>query len=561
MKKIYLTMMCLSLLGGVSSCIDDKYDLDDIDTTTAIKINGLTVPVKLSEITLDQVLDVDDEGSIISIVDGYYAIQKGGEFSAGTFNLEPLVSKNGPNGINPIRFGTITVPAGGTAALPAEQNVTFTYHLSNVDKAVQEVKSMRLSKPMIIDLTFEGMADANISNLGIYIPNMFEVSNYPVENNILKVEKMKQNGDGTLSLPEPIEVNYLDINTLVEINPNTGGREMTFYDEIGIVEGTVTGGSNSSSVMPVAQFEMSGFTANRITAVIDYSVNNPEIPDVDLGDIPDFLASSDTNIELVNPQLYIWISNPTELPIASELTIYPNREGEASTYIDTELTFNRVAALAPDPSAQNLALYDEYAALSDGTLTPLPFEGLKGILAGKGIPTSLRVTLEETNINGLLEDFTLAEDNGNEIFYDLKGKYTFFTPLAFASGSQIIYQKKETDFFGDDMEDVKVSLFQVTTYPKTNLPFGVELTLYPLDKQGNRIFNGGEVVSTSGHVEANANGTQALELKIDKEFTGLDGLEYVVTVKDLQGEPLTPDQFIELTNIKAKLSGEYVTKL
>lgn len=566
MRKLHYACLLAGGLFLASSCVDDKYDLSDIDTTTAVKLDNLVVPVNLSTITLDEVLDIEDDDLISKFTDSngneYYAIQKGGDFNAGNFVLEPLVSENGPNGIDPIEFGkNITVPAGLSVKFPVGDSEdvykkVFTYLLNNVDEAVRKVIDMTMSplKPMNVELTFEGMGSANISNLQIYIPEMFLVENYNVENHILTVPELKNNGNGTLSLPEPIKVNYLDINTESYWNPDENCYSMKFQDYIGIAGFTVSS-TEATEVSPVAQFKMSGFTANKISAVIDYQVENPSIPDVDLGDIPDFLADKNTNLILQNPQLYIWISNPTDVPLGGDLTITPLRDGIGNEHFKTSLDFNSVIALTPYQDSE-LALYDEYAALGNGSLTPTVFENFQNILAGEGLPSYLQVDLTNTKIEGTIQNFVLAEDDGSEVSYKLEGKYTFFTPLAFGTGSKIIYSKSESDFFGGDMDAVDVDKLSIAAKATTNLPIAVTLIAKPLDKNGKEI--PGVIAQTT--LPANASNYDFL-LEFNQPFTGLDGIYYEVQVMVDDDETIRPSQSITLNDIRATVSGQYVTKL
>lgn len=560
MKKIFYAVLMLGGILSATSCVDDKYNLDDIDTTTAVKLDNLVVPVNLNTITLDEVLDIEDDDLISKFTDSngneYYAIQKGGEFNAGDFQLQPLVSENGPNGINPINFGEINIPGALSYDLPAKDHVEFTYLLNNVDKAVKKVNTMTLSPsdPMRITLNFSGMGNADIYDLKIYIPSMFVVYNYNVENNILTVDKMQKDGNGMLSLPYPIEVEYLDINQDAYWNSERGCYSMMFQDKIGIMGGKIQT-TEATTVNPVATFKMSGFTANRISAVIDYEVENPEIPDVDLGDIPDFLADKETNLILQNPQLYIWISNPTDVPLSGQLAITPQRNGYGSTTFSTSLDFTTVVALSPYENS-DLALYDEYAALGDGSLTPITFTGFQNILAGEGLPDYLKVELTETKIAGKLTDFVLAEDNGDEIAYSLNGKYTFFTPLAFEKGSKIIYSKSESDFFGGDMEYVDIDKLSINAKATTTLPIAATLIAKPLDKKGQPI--PGVIAQTT--LPANASNYD-FNLEFNQAFTGLDGIYYEVQVNVEDDETLRPSQTITLTDIRATVSGQYVTKL
>ena len=81
-------MSALSLLA-LSSCIDNAYDLSDIDTTARLQVKELTIPLNLDHITLDQVIDLDDDSEIVKETDAlgnvFYAIKK-----EGTFKSDPI---------------------------------------------------------------------------------------------------------------------------------------------------------------------------------------------------------------------------------------------------------------------------------------------------------------------------------------------------------------------------------------------------------------------------------------------------------------------------------------
>lgn len=75
-KGFISLVIALSLTG----CVDDKYDLKDIDTTSRVTVNNLTVPVNLESIKLDNVIDMDDNENIKTLTDAngnkYYALQE-----------------------------------------------------------------------------------------------------------------------------------------------------------------------------------------------------------------------------------------------------------------------------------------------------------------------------------------------------------------------------------------------------------------------------------------------------------------------------------------------------
>lgn len=79
LSRLSLTAVAVASMP-LTACIDDNYDISDIDTTAEIKVNNLVVPVNLDEITLSNVFDLDDE-SVVKEVDGIYA-------TALSFNLK-----------------------------------------------------------------------------------------------------------------------------------------------------------------------------------------------------------------------------------------------------------------------------------------------------------------------------------------------------------------------------------------------------------------------------------------------------------------------------------------
>lgn len=48
----------------LTGCIDNKYDLDDLDTTTEIKVNNLVLPVNFDVVTLSDIITIDEDSKI-----------------------------------------------------------------------------------------------------------------------------------------------------------------------------------------------------------------------------------------------------------------------------------------------------------------------------------------------------------------------------------------------------------------------------------------------------------------------------------------------------------------
>ncbi|MBQ8736920.1 MAG: hypothetical protein IJY78_03725 [Bacteroidaceae bacterium] len=90
------SLACLLLSSVVTlsffSCINDDYDLSDVDTTVGVKVNDLTIPLNLDEITLKSVLDLGDDSQIKEI-NGEYAVVENGEFSSEQIDIPSFTIK------------------------------------------------------------------------------------------------------------------------------------------------------------------------------------------------------------------------------------------------------------------------------------------------------------------------------------------------------------------------------------------------------------------------------------------------------------------------------------
>lgn len=53
MQRIYIpATAAMASLMLLSACVDDSYDLSDIDTSMEVKVNDLVIPVNLGTVTL-----------------------------------------------------------------------------------------------------------------------------------------------------------------------------------------------------------------------------------------------------------------------------------------------------------------------------------------------------------------------------------------------------------------------------------------------------------------------------------------------------------------------------
>lgn len=520
----------------MSACVDDKYDLDDIDTTTAIKINDLTIPVNVSTITLDNVLDIEDDGliGIYTNAQGqkYYAIKQEGSFHADPVKIKELELKDY------VTVPSLTLPIGSGTIQDA--TVQFSYLINNVDKSLEYLSYFGLNPNNRMEINLTVTPAVEMSNVQIQLPTNY-VASYngeTITGGIIPVDII----DGKMQYPIYIESMLFDPVLKPTILEQTEEHRLDITDYIGLKSATI---SNASGDVTFS-FTMSNFSVNVVSGAIDYLVELPVINPVELNDLPDFLTEGETTLILENPQLYLDFSSLFGANYNTGLSISP-------IGVDTEvikipdLTFQQSIVLAPNTDDLGLSL-----SLDNTVKENVP--DLKNILKGKGLPESIQIDMYETSLDGEIHNMVLGTEEG----IDVSGSYTFFTPLSFSNGTEILYQKKETDFFGDDVKNVLVRHFRIQSDVISEIPTDVTLEVYPLDKNGNRIKGkNGEI---KGFTTV-AQGSSKLDLEIAEEFSGLDGVEYAVKADNMNGVSLSPEQTITLNNIRATISGEYVTKL
>ena len=63
-KHYWLLGLSTAVLLATSSCVDNAYDLSDIDTNVRLQVKDLVIPMNIEAANLDQVLDLDDDSEV-----------------------------------------------------------------------------------------------------------------------------------------------------------------------------------------------------------------------------------------------------------------------------------------------------------------------------------------------------------------------------------------------------------------------------------------------------------------------------------------------------------------
>ncbi len=586
---IIRTKNCAPLLAGALSalllvgCTDDSYDLSDIDTTAQIEVKDLTIPLNLSPVTFESMVSLKDEECVEVTADGDYAIVQTGDFEE-TINIKRIMAY--PRKDIDVVHQTVPYVEGQETDID-EHEFPFSYaNQSDMDKYITKLESGKVDFDMNMQFRLNdiyGPVDFRLYDMKFRAPKGFygtyakpdgTTGRFDANNNIIlfngAATRRGEDGNGfdfVIHVDE-IDVAVIESEELGHIDYKTGYVE--FSGSFDVVDGRlkVTGANNFGVQdatldidMHLGDMEFLSFTGN-----VKYELDEIAEQHVDLSSLPKVLRDPETNIELINPQIYIQLTNPlwedgftgdAGLKLTQERAgVDPDRSYYAE--MDGRLTLAAVDGkqnfvICPDPAA--VTSYPEGWEITNPHKNKMEMPGLGGIIKGDGLPQGLNLdfdvpTLKEHHV----VDFALNHDYGK-----VEGKYEFYAPLRFKEGSKVLYQETQDGWdFGTD-EDLEISKMDITATLKSEMPVAVGLEAAPIDEDGNPL-PGIKLDVEPKTIPAGYDGTVSIKLTggvIEKLY----GMQYTVRLVAGQDEKaLRPDQKLILDNIRAKVSGKYVIK-
>ena len=575
------------LLAGVallsplvlSSCFDNDYDLSDIDTTVRLQTKDLVVPLNIDVLTLDQVMDIDDDSEIVKDTDPegnvIYAIKKEGTFDSDPIDVRSFTAEkptiNPTSSSLPLNTEASLLPVGVTGSYIIENisPATFDSEAENVDESIIDVERIEVNTTFTTTLRFNNLSSNILEKME------FKGIKLQFPAGLVGSYKGKQiAADGSLDLSDetfrPNSKGEVRIDVAVtEINAEDGDitldydkHLLTFAGQIDIIEGVAYISDVPANTLPEnVQFdlqpEMEAIHVNSFTGKLEYKVEDFEIDPIDLGSLPDFLNQTGTNIMLENPQIYLSVTNPMDsygvyFQTGFEMTAM--RDGKSNVYGLDNGTFH--TPKTTDHEHQFVLAPQDPGHYYEGYDNPVfvPFSGLKNVLADlDGMPTSIQVNAIDPKMPAQrVEDFRL--DNQ---LSPIVGSYAFYAPLQLTEGSVIAYTDVIDGWNDEDVDAMTLSKIVVNFDATTDLPYDVELSIVPITFDNKEIAG---VTSSKVTLEANA-ADYPVELRIEGTITHLDGIKIKAKVTSENDDVMRPDMKLYIKNSKVTLTGYYEKEL
>lgn len=589
-------------LLSLTACVDDKYDLSDVDTTVKIPVNDLTVPVNIEPIDLDNIFGIDysNPDNVVKVIDGEYVVTRNGDFESDNIEVDDItLARPDLNGSQTDIDLGMDIPAGMfppelTCPIKSDER-SFNFESSDVSEYIDGIDGVTCDMSLIIHLSFPQLSgtvrtvtftDVKLQLpkglVGVSIDNLAGAT-YSKTTGVLDVPPVTApDAKATITL----RASGVDFKYLLSVgeatftsakqshtaagNISVNGKFYLLSGNAVIKSSDVTlpaGGYIPRHLALNIDYDMSPTVITSFTGNINYSITNVDIPEVKITNLPDILNQSGTDVSLVNPQIYLRVTNPlTEYHLSAQagISVTAKREGHP----DRTYTLGQKLVLDTKEAPDGVF----YFVLSPINPTTRPqgyenakwleFADLGDVLSGDGIPTALKFDLIDPEIPVQhVTDFKLDRNLGT-----VHGDYDIYAPLGLKAGSQIVYADNVDGWNDDELNRCTIEKLSVSFDVSTDIPVAVTLTGYPIDINGKQIVdaNGKPVTIDGAVVPANAGGVPLTvrTTGVIPPDSDIDGIHFVATARaDKDNEALRPDMKFTLSNIRASVTGYYIKEL
>lgn len=595
--------LCMALSAALTGCIDNSFDLDDVDSTIGINVDGLSLPVGQTEkIMLKDILSVDE--SVKLDADNLFYLVEEDEMSM-SFSVHNTETYIKPTAIN-ATVGTFDydmasrlISYTGTAALPFQRGLSYdldvkgskslVFSMEQVEEDVLGITRVDFDAvPVVVSLTMDGSLKnkMSISKLAkgfkITFPKFMTVAsvNSPWKQSAGDAQTIELQSDITNPTGRTIATVYSN-------RANLGAKVERKTDAAGDTYGTITlDNENAEMKMEgkatyyvsqafnmqrgdladlVLNVKVNNDRAIRLNSVTGYfdPVIEPTIDPIHVADnVPDYLKDDEVNLSIGNSTVkYVYDMTGITASILFSASFNAVKDGKVIATTDLEKHKIPQQKASVFYYAQDDTPFDPNGVEDDATV--LPNQDIKKLLAH--IPDRIETDMSDgrVQIDGT-EESTISFGKT----YTVKGKYTVYAPFHTERGFNIVY-RDTTESVGDDIEDYTAEKVTLKATAYNTVPLGLYFNVVALDKDG-RVIDG--ITIDEADIAA-GKGAQADAVATELEINGtlsdpalfkkIDRFAFRVGAHNTADRDydLMSDQWLQLRNLRLSLKGNVTADL
>lgn len=572
MKSFYLGLTAICVAAMSTSCIDDDYDLANIDSNVRVEVKDLTIPVNIDKVTLKSIFSLGEDSKVKEI-NGVYAVVETGEFNSSPVHIDDFTIHGVSIPSTYVDIPYVSIPPVGDIAAevfiePEERDFTYTGY--NIPKEVIDFDSASGQVGVNIDLTLSGLEQVasafTLKNLQLQLPKGLHITSieggsYDPATGLASIPDRRIEGSSTSLHIVADKIDFDQLGAVFDPSAHTisaTGKVHVKSLTLAINTADIINQSIPTTLRLGIDYAMPSIAIKSVTGTLEYDIEDLDIDPISLSDLPDIISQSGTDIRIANPQIYVSLNNPVQKYNVSAQTgitltgVHRDGTRKRCSLDDGYFTIGTgnpsglysycISPTRPD------AFYQGYEGAEH-----VKFTSLSDVLSGNDVPSTIEVELNDPKMpRQHVANFDLGTDIAS-----IRGSYTFYAPLALNPGSKITYTDQVDGWSSDDLDAVTITQLTVNALVTTDVPVDIEFTGYPIDANGNQINN---VTIQGATVSANAQG-QALTITITGEIRRLDGIRFVAVATAKSAETLRPDIKIEVSNVRPVASGYYEKEL
>lgn len=603
MKRFKFKWILLTTLSAVfCSCINQDYDLSDIDTTAEFRVNDFVIPMNLDKIKLESILDIPDDSKLQKMTferDGVfvteYAVVETGSFHSDEIDIPGFISEK-PK-ISPT-YNTLELVKGDIfnslpqyikrkaatpkiliayCDIPSDTRPGFSVTVPSISEYIKSIDNIAVTAHIIVSFTLSDIEkyvnNFHIDNLVLQFPDGLEMT--PSQGTYDSNSGLLTLGDITSQTPNSFKVEA-DVTRIsgqafdyTENSDKT--HSLVFEDSVYVKSGKIafytTDIKSGLNLMEVIKdvptklsyaciADVSKIECKEFTGKVAYDVEGINIAPIEVSGIPEMLKQTETVINLTNPQIYLKINN-----VLSDYNIF-TQAGFDFTSINGDS--NKTYSL----DEGKITIYDKDNVLVMSPKVPdfyypgfenarhIGFKSLSDILdTGNGIPYLIKVDVSNPRMpEQQINNFKLGQNLGC-----INGEYLMYAPLNLTEKTQIIYTDTIDGWNDEDVDGIIISKLTSMFKISTDIPCTMELTINPIViRDGKSIVDKDVFGSTT--IDVDEKGIDK-EVDINGKIEHLDGIVFKAVIKGKYEQTLTPEMNITIDNLKAKVTGSYTKKL
>lgn len=586
MNKKTFTLRAFLIMGmagalGFSSCTDNDYDLNSIDTTIGIGGDGLEFPYLSTEvIPLKDVLELEDNGSVVEDpVNGDYVFRQDG---ADIDPVHPFIDKitvaqqqTTSNDVELVSSGSAgsrrrarTTRAGGSLTADGWLQA-FTYE-GSTPKEVLDLSTAEVDASIELKVDFSSVKDvaSKFNNITISLPAFMTLSDiqcgheYTIEGTSISLKNVSTASPLTLTA-KVTALNFKEKNTTYgTLSLKNGKIEMNGKVHIN-ASATIDRSGSTSNHKISSTMEMGSFIVDAATGKFNPEISLSDLGDMTVNGIPDFLQGGNVVVDLYNPQIKLTTTSDMDIPGVVDGVIKSYKNGQLLATVN-------INGIPVDPNRTSTICI---CRRSEG------ISGFDHVIVNENLSK-----LIETIPDRITFTATTHADSKNTYRYELGHHYEVTTaysldaPIAFGENANIEY-RDTLDGWNDDIQDYELAENSYITMDATVsscVPAYMTIQATPVDVNGNAISADELSVDVDGSIEASKDGvaqtTSPVNIKISQKQKGamkkLDGIVFTVSGKAngedgaVTGITLNARKHsLKVENIKIKLVGKIIANL